>query len=93
MVEVSNYDIRDVGRESPGRLVISNRKAPIFEAPAPAPDCFNIDSSFSENSSKFSMYCFSSPALREQGFDYTSLLVPIQKSSQTLVSTFEVKRC
>jgi hypothetical protein len=51
-------------------------KTPIFEAPAPAFDCFNTDSFISENGRHFSVHCFVSLPLQEQEFDHTSLLAP-----------------
>jgi hypothetical protein len=50
-------------------------KSYLFEAPAPTPDRGETHSNFSKDSTKFSMYHFTSLPLQEERFCHASLLM------------------
>jgi hypothetical protein len=58
VVEASDYGIRGVENGAPRSLMISNRKAPVFEALASALNCFRTDTFFAEDRKRLSMYRF-----------------------------------
>jgi hypothetical protein len=73
--EKLRYDLSNVGGQSASVEIVTKSKVVVFEAPPRTLDRGETPSSFSKDSTKFSIYRFGSFPLQEEKFHHASFLM------------------